>query len=278
MLAVIRSARVYYINWASEYGQDPIFLHWGGANNICNNCPGGVKVYGQIAPEVDAFKLLDKIGWRNGTYGNDMDGQSNLGYPALKRLPNRISADKDAAPEHQPTAYIGEVYKEAEKRGFAYKDEEGNAWDESFRSWLFKDDDPETGDVVSDISFGFWSNKGDYDVEWKYDASSNSYKRFNGGKEFTDLDYQNKQVEAKNVMVQFVKERGPLDKELHMNYDVVGEGDFLLFNNGQVISGAWEKKAITSRTLFFDDSGKEISFVKGTIWIEAVPSGNKVSY
>lgn len=276
-LAVIRSARVYYINWATEYGTSPIFLHWGGANNICNNCWGGVKEKGRIAPEVDAFKLLDKIGWRNGTYGNDMDGQSNIGYPALKRLPNRLSSEKDAVAEHQPTAFIDEVYKEADKRGFKYKDSDGESWDQNFRQWLFADDSPVSSDKVSEISFAFWSNKTDYDVVWKYEENGNLYKRSNGGKEFTDFEY-NKQVEAKNVVIQFVKEKGPIDKETHMNYDVVGKGKFLLFNNGTVTSGNWKKEGISSRTLFFDDSGKEISFVKGAIWIEAVPTGNEISY
>jgi hypothetical protein len=276
-LAVIRSARVYYINWASEYGQYPIFLHWGGANNICNNCWGGVKEKGKIAPEVDAFKLLDKIGWRNGTYGNDMDGQSNLGYPALKRLPNRLSSEKDAVTEHQPTAFINEVYKEAEKRGFTYKNSDGENWDQNFRQWLFTKDAPVSTEKVTEISFPFWSNKPDYDVVWKYNEGGNTYKRFNGGKEFTDFEYA-KQVEAKNVLIQFVKEKGPVDKEFHMNYDVVGKGEFLLFNNGTVTTGNWKKEAISSRTLFFDKNGKETSFVRGAIWIEAVPSGNKVSY
>jgi hypothetical protein len=269
---------VYYINWAAEYGTDPIFLHWGGANNIDNKAYGGVKVKGQIAPEADAFKLLDKIGWRNGTYGNDMDGQSNLGYPAIKKLPNRLSTEKDAAQEHQPTAFINEIYKEAEKREFVYKDSKGNVWDEDFVKWQFADDKPVSEGQISEIAFSFWANKSDYDVVWKYDSTGNSYKRFNGGKEFTDFEYNNKQIEAKNVLIQFVKERGPLDKELHMNYDVVGKGEFLLFNNGTVTSGSWEKGGITSRTRFFEKSGKETSFVKGVIWIEALPSGNKVKY
>lgn len=277
-LAVIRSARVYYINWAAEYGKSPIFLHWGGANNICSNCYGGVKERGKIQPEVDAFKLLDKIGWRNGTYGNDMDGQSNIGYPALKRLPNRISDEEDAAAEHQPTAYIGEVYKEAEKRGFNFKDSDDVAWDENFRSWLFSDDKPVVSDKISEISFSFWSNKPDYDVLWKYDETSNAYKRFNGGKEFVDLEYDNKQIEVKNVLVQFVKEKGPVDAELHMNYEIVGKGDILIFNNGSVTEGTWKKDGVASRTLFFDEKGKEISFVKGKIWVEAVPTGSKISY
>jgi len=63
-----------------------------------------------------------------------------------------------------------------------------------------------------------------------------------------------------------------------MNYDVVGKGEFVLFNNGTVTNGAWKKEGITSRTLFFDDKGKEISFVRGMIWVEAVPSGSKIKY
>lgn len=276
-LAVIRSARVYFINWAAEYGDKPIFLHWGGANNICNNCYGGVKEPGKIAPAVDAFKLLDKIGWRNGTYGNDMDGQSNLGYPALKRLPNRISDQVDAATEHQPTAFINEVYKEADKRGFGNKEADGTSWNDTFHQWTFADDAPVKDNKITDISFAFWSGKSDYDVEWKYDEANNSYKRINGGKDFIDLN-TNKQVEAKNVMVQFVKEQGPVDKELHMNYDVVGKGTFMLFNNATVTKGTWQKAGISSRTLFFDENGKEVSFVRGMIWIEAVPSGNQIKY
>lgn len=277
-LAVIRSARVYYINWAAEYGSNPIFLHWGGANNICNSCYGGVKESGKIVSEVDAFKLLDKIGWRNGTYGNDMDGQSNLGYPALKKLPNRITSDVDAATEHQPTAFVNDVYKEAEDRGYSYVDSDGKKWNENFRQWLFTDDKPVKEEIIKDISFVFWNNKGDYDVIWKYDEENNLYKRFNGGKEFEDLEDDNKQVSAKNIVIQFVKERGPVDQELHMNYDVVGKGDFLLFNNGTVTEGTWKKDGITARTLFFDEKGKEISFVRGKIWIEAIPTGNKVNY
>src|SRR3989344_4546541 len=69
----IRSARVYFINYALEYGDNPLFVHWGGANNIDNNMPNGVKARGQIDPRVDAYKLLEKVGWVNGRYGSDMN-------------------------------------------------------------------------------------------------------------------------------------------------------------------------------------------------------------
>ncbi|EKD58182.1 MAG: hypothetical protein ACD_57C00007G0005, partial [uncultured bacterium] len=77
-IAVIRSARVYFINWALEYGDRPIFLHWGGANNICDDCPGGVKTRGKIDPRVDAYSLLNKVGWFGGKAGNDFNAGFNI--------------------------------------------------------------------------------------------------------------------------------------------------------------------------------------------------------
>ena len=61
IIGQIRSARVYFINYALEYGDNPLFVHWGGANNINNNMPSGIKTYGDIDPRVDAYKLLEKV-------------------------------------------------------------------------------------------------------------------------------------------------------------------------------------------------------------------------
>lgn len=277
-IAAVRSARVYFVKWAAEYGMNPIFLHWGGANNIDNNMPNGRKVKGQVAPEVDAFALLDKLGWRNGRYGNDFDGQSNIGVPVIMRLMNRLGPDVELAAEHQPTAFVDEVYKEAESRGFAYTDDEGNDWDGDFETWQFADDKPVSNGKAERIKFEFWSNKSEYDVEWVYESGTNNYKRFNGGEPYIDGDNDDIQVSSKNVVIQYVREKGPVDRELHMYYEVVGEGEALIFQNGGVIEGTWEKGAINERTKYYDAEGEEISFVRGSIWIEAIPSGNDVVY
>jgi hypothetical protein len=277
-VAVIRSARVYYINWASEYGDKPLFLHWGGANNIDNNSPSGKKAYGQVAPEVDSFSLLSKIGWRNGLSGNDLDGQTNFAYPALVRDYYRLSSSEKALDEHSPLAHVDEVYKQAsEVRGYGYKDSEGNAWDENFVEWQFAEDAPVSDPKTSSIAFEFGSRK-DYDVEWKYEKDTNSYLRLNGGKPFTDHFFEGKQISAKNVVIQFVKEKGPVDREDHMFYGVIGDGKGLIFQNGDVVEVTWEKESQFDRTRFYTSTGKEASFVGGEIWIEAVPAGNDVSY
>jgi len=269
----IRSARVYFINYASEYGTDPLFVHWGGANNICNDCPGGVKPKGNLDPRVDAYKVLEQIGWMNGQYGNDMNGAANTGYPALYTDDRRMNL----AVEHQKVGSTDKIYEEADKRGFNYKDDSGVAWDSTFTKWTFIKDKAVSSPDATEISFGFWNNKPDYDVAWKYDQGNNRYMRFNGGKPHTDMENK-EQLWAKNVVILFAEEEGPVDKELHMFYTTEGKGEALVFQNGTVIEGNWSKTTRTSRTKFTDDNGKEIPFVAGPIWIEVVPEGNTISY
>lgn len=267
----IRSVRVYYITFASEYAT-PLFVHSGGANNICSNCPGGVKEKGQVAPEVDAFKMLTDIGWRFAK-GNSMDAGTNIGFPIVWRDYERIPG---AATEHTFMGSTDKLFTEGVARGFGYKNEKGVAWDKNFVLWKFIDDKAGTG-TVNDISFSFWNNKKDYDVEWKYDLAGNKYLRFTGGKAHIDMD-TNEQLSAKNIVIQFTKEKGPVDKEGHMFYTTTGEGESLIFQNGTVIKGTWEKASKEARTKYFDDKGKEVSFVRGQTWIEIVPADNQIKY
>jgi len=255
------------------YGNKPLFVHWGGANNICNNCPGGIKTKGDIDPRVDSYKLLEKIGWVNGRYGNDMNGATNTGYPALFTDDRRMNL----ATEHQKVGSIDKLYEEATKREFGYEDSEGNAWDENFKSWKFIEEKALSTPKYSSVKFNFWDSMSGYDVEWKYDQAKNTYFRFNGGLEHKDLE-NGEQLVAKNVAIVYAKEEGPVDKEHHMLYTVTGEGKALVFQNGDAIEGKWKKTTANDRLKFVDSEGVEIPFVKGQIWIEVLPVGNEVNY
>jgi hypothetical protein len=272
-ISPIRSARVYFINWAQEY-MTPIFTHIGGANNICGNCPGGVKPRGQVSSEADAFSLLNRLGWRSAK-GNAFDGGTNVGYPIIIRDQYRLG--EKAAWEHSVVGFTDKIFEEAKERGYGYKDDSGDSWDENFVSWSFSDDKALSSPKAVEIKFDFWSNKPEYDVSWSYNSQNNNYMRFNGGKEHIDFETK-EQLSTKNLLIQFVGEKGPVDEEYHMIYKTVGTGDIILFQNGDVIKGTWSKKTTNSRTMFYDKNGDEISFVRGKIWIEAVPAGNEITY
>jgi len=272
----IRSARVYFINWISEYGKEPLYVHFGGANNICTNkedpacLANGTKRKGVVNPKVMAIEKLIDMGWRY-SKGNALDGGANVGAPAIVRDQYRLS-ETPAAWEHSAVGSTDLLFDLGVNRGF------GGNWEGDFEPWRFTEDQPVINSAVKNIAFEFWPGSADYNVAWNYDERTNSYLRQNGGKPQTDWEFNKPQLTAKNVVVQFVKEEGPVDEEKHMFYEVIGEGDVLIFQNGDVVEGTWEKESQFARTKFFDKEGQEISFVRGTIWIEAIPEGNSVDY
>lgn len=275
--APLRSARVYFVNMAAGYGKDPLYLHQGEANNICNDCPGGTKSKKQVDPMVNVLTLFDKLGWQGGSKGNNLDGGYNIGFPIVVRDQYRLSSTP-AAWEHSVRVDLDKVWEEAANRGLAFKDSNGNDWTMGFRKWLFQEGSASNSPVASDIKFNYWESMPGYDVEWKYDSATNSYKRFNGGKEHIDWDFDKPQLTAKNVVIMLVKETGPVDLEHHMFYQDIGTGKALVFQNGNVIKGTWTKASPTDREVFTDDQGTEIKMVRGQTWVELVPSQNIVSY
>ena len=270
----VRSERVYFAKWAHEYGINPINVHVGGANNVDNHSANGKKAFGQVDKTVDAFQLLIDFGWRV-PGGNDMDGGTSVGYPIMWRDPERLPG---VATEHTFMGSTDKLYDEGAKRGFGPTNSDGSSWNKTYISWKFADGKALSSPTATDINFEFWKNKPDYAVEWKYDAANNQYLRFNGGKPHIDFDNGKVQLSAKNVAFQFVTEKGPVDKEYHMYYENYGSGKALVFNNGGVIEGTWKRATLNDRTIFYDKAGKEISFVRGAVWIEAVPSDNTIDY
>lgn len=272
-IAPVRSARMHFINWAAAYST-PVFVHVGGANNFCGDCPGGVKYAGQVAKKVRAIEELADLGWRV-PGGNDFDTTYDSGFPVFWRDYERLG--HPIASEHTMVSSTDAITEEAIKRGFGFTDSEGNDWIDGFTPWLFTDGTASSSPTASTIKFGFWEGTPAYDVEWRWDAGTNTYARFNGGAEAADLA-SGEQFKAENVIVMFVKEEGPVDAEKHIYYETIGEGDALIFQNGEVIEGTWKKLAQDSSIKFLDASGQQVELVRGQIWIEAVPKGNEVEY
>lgn len=274
----IRSARIYFINWISEYGEEPLYVHFGGANNICTNredpacLANGTKRKGVVDPRVMAIEKLIDMGWRH-SKGNALDGGANAGAPAIVRDQYRLS-ETPAAWEHSAVGSTDLLFDLGISRGF------DGGWDSGFESWSFTEDQPAISSEAPDIKFGFWSNEisDDYNVEWKYDERTNSYLRNNGGQAHTDWEFDKPQLSAKNVVIMFVKEEDSVDEEKHTYIETNDEGDAMIFQNGDVIEGTWEKSSQYERTKFYDQEGREVSFVRGVIWIEAVPEGNTIDY
>lgn len=260
----VRSARTYFIDWLSEY--DALYAHVGGAN--CNaqtgsGCANGAKA--DALGQIIKYRIKDL-------------NQFFIGFPVYWRDYQRLG--HPVATEHTMYSTTQKLWDIGAKKGWTAKDENNIAWNANFVEWKFKKDDPSKSPTAGDIHVSFWDNQPAYEVEWLYDSAANSYKRKNGGADHVDLD-TNKQLEPKNVVVQFEKESSANDGypgNVHLLYGTIGSGKALIFQDGNVMSGKWVKSSRISRTKYLDDKGKEVSFNRGQIWIETVPEGSNVTY
>ena len=230
----VRSMRQYYLEWASEY--DPLIIHDGCASSDdprINAC-GNLYNYG--------MKDLATIGaWRWN------DGR-------------RISPHN----EYNSVTYAWE---------YAVK-MDWNSFPSNFESWKFKADAEisKRGEKtqVKLIFHQRLNNSGLYDVIWTYDKSTNTYLRNVGGQ--ADIDQEtNTQVYAKNIVIQEVSMIQSGDDKGHVIITTIGQGKSTYLMDGKITYGTWKKTSRTDRTTYYDDSGKEIQFNRGRIWVEMLP-------
>ncbi len=257
-LAPVRSARTYFLPWVLEY--DAAYNHVGGAG-VCDDPT--VDERAKALCQIQTYKI------------KDMD-QFGISFPTCYRNPDRL--DHPVATEHTMVCVTDKLLAIASERGWTNVDNNGVPWNQNFTSWKFKDDAPAADRGASfSATFTAWKGYTDYTVKWVYDKSTNDYKRMNGGQPHLDLETK-KQLAAKNVIVLFADETGPVDEHGHLLYDNVGTGPGLLFQDGKNIKITWKKLNRNARTLFYDGSGKEISFNRGQIWIEMLPTGTPITY
>jgi hypothetical protein len=117
-----------------------------------------------------------------------------------------------------------------------------------------------------------------YTVEYVYDAEDNSYLRRMQRQRHIDAS-DGVQYRPKNVAVQFVRAWPiPGDTAGRMDMELVGEGPAYFFLDGKVVEGKWQKRGLTSPTIFLDQQGNKVTFNEGQTWIQVVPTGSKLSY
>lgn len=256
LVGPVRSARTYFLDFVSEYGSFPLYVHVGGANT---------------SGPADALGQIDDYGWQS---YNDLN-QFSIGFPTFWRDYERLG--HPVATEHTMYSTTEKLWKVGADRGLTNVDKKGEAWDKTFQKYSFKDDVPPSERPNSQsVSFDFWQGYSDYSVKWEYDKASNSYLRFNAGQKHTDKN-NSKQLSAKNVVLLFMTESRANDGyegNLHMLYGTKGTGKATILIDGKKISGTWSKKNRTSRLIINDSTGLPIKFTKGKIWFTVLAIGN----
>jgi len=260
----VRSARTYFLDYISEYGDNPLYAHVGGANT---------------SGPADALSQIEKYGWQS---YNDLN-QFSIGYPTFVRNANRVG--RDVATEHTMETTTEALWEVAADRDWTNIAPErklgrltvgGDDWNDTYKGWSFQDEVPEKG-TTSNISYEFWEGWSDYGVEWQYAPETNTYKRILAGEPHIDLN-NDKQIQASNVIVLLTTEKGPIDELKHMLYTTTGTGNALIFMNGDVVKATWSKPTRESELSFTDRKGEEIEFARGLTWISVADTTTEVTY
>lgn len=267
-IGAIRSSRHDYIALAS--GLDAFFIHWGGSH---------------FALDLLKKNVIDHIDCMNTNYCArwPISGQMRLedtghitGENVLKAMEDLKldMTDKFAGYPHQEEAPL--------------------------------DQRPEGGHLR--VAFAK-----PYDAEYDYDKNTNSYLRTWG--ESADTDRNNaERLAPKNVVVMFaksdqitntqdykgqglqdpwegveeIKNTGAESISGRYNnvqvgdpwYDSQDSGEAYYYMNGQEYKGTWKKdrSKINSKLFFYDQSGQEIKFVPGQIWLEILEPGQNLRW
>lgn len=154
-----------------------------------------------------------------------------------------------------------------------YSERIGYRMESRFEGYRFYDDENPI-DKNGKLSISYPSV---YEVEYEYSFEENSYLRSKGGKEDKDKS-TSKQISAKNVVIMFATSR-QIEGQYN-DMDIEGEGDAVVYQNGWEIKGKWKKNKtdMKSKLYFYNESGEEIKFIPGQIWIQVVQPNQEVKW
>jgi hypothetical protein len=125
---------------------------------------------------------------------------------------------------------------------------------------------------------------GPFAVEYDYDRESNSYLRTWGNEPDTDRN-NGKRHAPKNVVVMIAKSDQIEGQYNNVQlgdpwYDSADSGDAYYYLNGKQYRGTWkkDKSDIASKLFFYDETGAEVKFVPGQIWVEILEPGQTLKW
>ena len=147
----------------------------------------------------------------------------------------------------------------------------------SFTGFTRKPDSPSKTPNATSIDMTFSGYY--YNTHYDYDATTNSYKRSEGGAAHMELNKDGSQVQiAPKVLVALVMPYSLESDRYHSDYQTIGSGPMYVFEDGTVVQGTWTKSSATSQFVFTDQSNQPLKLNAGQTWISALGSTSDVSY
>lgn len=258
IIGPIRSLRPYYLDWDTPF--DCTVVHDGGSD-----------------------EALAAVG--NGRYRNLDENFSYMWKEAYVNGQYRYWNNVFTSPEKLLEFNHGHDYNTSSPKTFPrLQPSEVSSILSSHINHCTNDDPacepPSTEHQATHIRATF-TNLADYAVHFYYDATTNTYKRSyeyggdhlvydcpTGTTDFASCSLT--QIAPNSVVLMHVQESTMADG-YHESIKTVSEGGAEIFQNGEVISGTWQKVSQDRQIEFFDTAGNTVKFTPGQLWIVAVP-------
>lgn len=140
-----------------------------------------------------------------------------------------------------------------------------------YLSWQYKDDLPlEQRPAEQKVFVDF--NSYYYSIKWEYNQQENNYWRWQAGTWHKDEEATI--IKAKNVVVMHTTSYVIAGDDKFRRYTkTVGQGQAVVFTDGQAIEGIWKRDSLETRTRFYNQDGQEIKLNRGTTWVQVLPDG-----
>ena len=140
----------------------------------------------------------------------------------------------------------------------------------TFNGYQFKDDaEVNERSAGGTLSIGW---PGAFRVHYEYDPQTNRYQRFWAGVEQFDGGSSGAPVAPSVIAIMRATNDFAEGPGGYNDVGIEGSGDLDVYQDGAVTHGRWEKNELykSEPVKFMDESGKEIIFTRGQVWIMAV--------
>jgi hypothetical protein len=137
--------------------------------------------------------------------------------------------------------------------------------------FTFSDDVPGSAKNARSVELNFSPVA---DVAWKYRQKKELYLRFHG-EDLHELE-DGSPVTAANVVVLLVERELTNLRDVAgtpvPTFDVEGRGKLLVFRNGKVVEGTWQRDSVEDPFRLLDRRGDEVALAPGQTWVELFPT------
>jgi len=186
-----------------------------------------------------------------------------VGAPTFYRVPQQGKAF-----EHTLFCDPQALLKLADERGL-------NKRPDYARLMTFTEEAPTGGESIDYLEIYFQAS---FFTQWQFDETGSTWRRSMGGVPHTDA-LTGKQITADNVIIVFahhietdiVEDSTGGRREMSIEIQVWGTGPAIIFRDGQMYSGYWERWERNHMLTFNDGNQGSIPLKPGNTWIELVP-------